>query len=115
MSKVWYQTDKQVMNIDAKNRCRRARKNVGLSLCQAARLLGVTVADLTAAEFAGPWHNCSADRLADFYGVTVEWLTGEVPLRDYAAVDRIPGGRELPFCDRDAVAELLAALPRRAS
>jgi len=103
------------MKIDAKNRCRRARENAGLSLSQAAGLLGVTVAELTAAEVAGPWHNCHAARLADFYGVSVEWLTGEVDLRDYAAVDRIPGGRELPFRDRDVVAELLASLPGRKS
>ena len=101
------------MEIVRKHRCRRARELAGLSLGQAARKLGVTIAELTSAELTGPWGNCGAGRLADLYGVSVAWLIGETALRDYAAVDRIPGGRELPFHDRDAIAELLAALPMR--
>lgn len=103
------------MTTASRHRCRRARERAGLSLGQAAKLLGVTVAELTAAEFTGPYHSCSAERLADLYGVSVPWLLGECDQFDYAAVRSIPGSDTLWFSDRDEIAELLASLPRRPS
>ena len=98
----------------ANNRYSLARKRAGLSTGQAARLLGVAVAELLAVDLAEPSYTIAVERLADLYGVSVEWLTGECDLRDYAAIDRIPGGRELWFRDRDMLAELFASLQRRA-
>jgi hypothetical protein len=95
------------------NRYRLSRERAGLSTGQAARLLGVTADELRAAERAEPSCTITTERLADLYGVAVEWLTGACALRDYAAIDRIPGGRELLFCDRNMLAELFASLPRR--
>ncbi len=96
-------------------RARLARELSGLSVGQAARLLDVPRQELIEIEeveskFAVIDHG----KLADLYGVNVEWLTGERALYDYAAIDRIPGGREMPFRDRDMLAELFASLPRRA-
>jgi transcriptional regulator with XRE-family HTH domain len=96
------------------NRYIRAREQAGLSTGQAARLLGVAVIELTLVENAQQSvHSITSERMADLYGCAVEWLTGQVPYLDYAAVDRIPGARDLPFRDRDWLAELLAARPRR--
>jgi transcriptional regulator with XRE-family HTH domain len=98
-----------------KNRYIRSRESAGLSTAQAARLVGVPVADLKLVEEAQqPSAAITLKRLADLYGCSIEWLTGQAPYRDLAAVDRIPGGRDLPFCDRDALAELFASLPGRA-
>jgi transcriptional regulator with XRE-family HTH domain len=97
------------------NRYIRARERSGLSSGQVARRFGVTVAELRAVELLRvPYRTITTEKLAEIYGCSVEWLTGEAPYRDYAAIDRIPGGRELPFGDRDMLAELLASLPRRA-
>ena len=96
-----------------KNRYIRARERAGLSSVQAARFFGVTVAELNLVEYTQqPYRSITTARLADIYGCSVEWLTGQVPYLDYAAIDRIPGGRDLPFYDRDALAELLGSLPR---
>jgi hypothetical protein len=104
----------------AKNRCRRAREIAGLSEAQAAGLLGVEQIDLAAIEFydLAFW---DADRgkaphakIADLYHVDVDWMRGESELRDYAAIDRVPGARDgLSFHDRDLIAEFTASLPRR--
>jgi len=100
--------------VGEKNRYIRARKRAGLSAAQAARHLDALVDDLKIVERAQqPSSTITNARLADIYGCSVEWLTGQAPYRDYAAVNRIPGGRDLPFGDRDALAELLASLPRR--
>lgn len=97
----------------ASNRYVRARELAGLSAPQAARLFGVSVAELAAVERAqAPSVDLTNGRIAERYGCSVAWLTGDVPHFDYAAIDRIPGGREMYFRDRDMVAELLASLPR---
>ena len=91
----------------------RARELAGLSVGQAARLLGVSAADLAAVEQRGePRGEITLARLVDLYGCSVAWITGEVPQFDYAAADRA-GGRELYFRDREAIAELLASMQRR--
>lgn len=98
----------------ATNRARRARKCAGLSIGQAAKLLGVDRDALSRAEeLDSAFWDANRRKMADVYGVSEEWLSGQVDLRDYAALNRIPGGRELPFHDRDILAEFLAALPRR--
>lgn len=100
--------------IQNQNRYVRAREQSGLSSCQAARLLGITVAEPRAVEITQ--RSCctiTAGRLADIYGVSVEWLTGEAPYRDYAAVDRAPGAHALTFHDRDVLAEFMALARRR--
>lgn len=105
-------------NREPKNRSRRARENAGLSIGQAALRLGLTNVELNAMETTDLafW---DADRgkarhatIADLYDVSVPWLRGEGEHCDYAAVNQIPGGRELPFADRDALAELLASRPK---
>jgi len=100
----------------ADNRYVRARSLAGLSPGQAARLLDVPVADLQALEHAQqPRGGLTVQRLAEIYGCSVEWLTSQVPRLDYGALNRIPGSEDLAFCDRDAIAEILAARPRRFS
>lgn len=97
------------------NRYTRSRESAGLSIGQAARILGSTVVALRLVERTrAPYHTLTNARLADVYGCSVEWLTGQVPYLDVAAIDRIPGGRDLPYRDREALAELLGSLPRRA-
>lgn len=96
------------------NRARRARESAGLSIGQAAKLLGVDRDALSRVEEQdSAFWDADRRKMADIYGVSEEWLSGEVDLRDYAALNRIPGGRELPFYDRDILAEFLAALPCR--
>jgi transcriptional regulator with XRE-family HTH domain len=98
-----------------KNRARRARERAGLSIGQAAKLLGVHRDALVCVEEQDDAF-LDADRrsMADIYGVSEAWLCGDVELRDYEALNRIPGGRELPFHDRDILAEVLASRPRKA-
>lgn len=50
--------------------------------------------------------------LAELYRVNIEWLTGAVPLRDYAHVEKMDGAHRLTFNDRDIIAEFAASLPR---
>lgn len=95
------------------NRYARAREQAGLSIGQAARILGSTVGAVKLVERTqAPYLALTNDRLADVYGCSVEWLTGQVPYLDVAAIDRIPGGRDLPYRDREALAELLGSLRR---
>lgn len=54
-------------------------------------------------------------RLAEVYGVNIEWLSGRCELRNYESLKSLRGADELPFRDRDMIAELYASLPRRSS
>lgn len=97
-----------------KNRARRARVTAGLSIGQAVSLLGIDRDSLLRIEEPNAVlgeEDCR--KLADVYGVNEEWLCGQIELRDYDALDRIAGGRELPFHDRDILAEFMASMPRR--
>jgi hypothetical protein len=97
------------------NRSRRARENAGLSVGQAARLLGVAVGQVKSAEKSdGAFEALGPTRLADLYGVSIDWLHGRSDLRDYAAVKQLDGEDKLLFADRDQLAELLASRPKRA-
>ena len=96
------------------NRSRRARKSAGLSLGQAARKLGVTIDHLRRVEQNdAAYVDADPARLAELYGVNLDWLGGRSELCDYAAVKKVRGADELPFRDRDMLAELFASLPRR--
>ena len=95
------------------NRSRRARVSAGLSLGQASRLTGVSLEQLgSAEENDSAYADDDAVRLADVYGVNVEWLSGRTERCDYARLKNIAGADELPFGDRERLAELYASLPR---
>jgi transcriptional regulator with XRE-family HTH domain len=95
------------------NRSRRARESAGLSLGQAARLLGVNVDQLRQVEENdAAYADTDPARLADLYGVNVDWLSGRGELRDYALLKEISDGDRLTFRDRDMLAELYASWPR---
>lgn len=101
------------MTAHPQNRSRRARVSAGLSLGQAARRLGVTHDQLAAVEeqdavYAG----ADSSQLATLYGVNLDWLSGRSELCDYAALKKVRGADELPFHDRDILAELYASLPQ---
>lgn len=99
----------------AHNRSRRARESAGLSVGQAARLLGAPVDQVSSVEESDEaFEAFGPTRLADLYGVNLDWLHGRSDLRDYDAVRRLDGEDKLLFADRDQLAELLASRPRRA-
>lgn len=95
-----------------KNRSEHARMRAGLSLGQAAHFLGMDRDDLLRAETAETLDDVHAEKLADLYCVRVEWITGEVPQHDYAAVDVMKGAETLTREDRDALAKFAASMPR---
>jgi transcriptional regulator with XRE-family HTH domain len=96
------------------NRSRRARENAGLSIGQAARMLGVEIGQLRRVEESdGAYADADPPRLADLYGVNLEWLSGRCAQHDYERLNRWPDAAELPFRDRDMIAELYASLPRQ--
>ena len=96
------------------HRCALARKHAGLSLGQAAKLLGVDRAVVEQIE-ATPIvdREDRAKQMADVYGVRIEWLLGEVEQYDYATVDTMKGAETLTDHDRDVIAEFAASMPRR--
>lgn len=96
------------------NRSRRARESAGLSVGQAARLLGVTTDQLRRVEeHDSAYADAYPPRLADLYGVNVDWLSGRSELCDYEPLRNLQGVEDLSFRDRDMLAELYASLPRR--
>jgi transcriptional regulator with XRE-family HTH domain len=97
-----------------KNRSRLARERAGLSIGQAARRLGMSASTVESIEASDQVY-AVADRskLADVYGVNIEWLDGTREHRDYAAVDGIAGADRLTAHDRDVVAEFAASMQRR--
>ena len=95
------------------NRSRRARESAGLSLGQASRLTGMSMQQLHSIEERdAAYADADPAPLADVYGVNVEWLSGRSDLRDYARLKSLAGSDELPFRDRDMIAELFASMPR---
>jgi hypothetical protein len=52
------------------------------------------------------------DLMVDIYGVNYPWLAGEVPLHDYASIDKMNGADKLVFKDRDDLAMFAASMPR---
>ena len=98
------------------NRSRRARESAGLSIGQAARLLGIEVDQVRRIEeHDAAYADADPERIAELYGVGVDWLSGRSKLRDYEPLKSMAGADKLSFRDRDALAELFASLPRRSS
>jgi transcriptional regulator with XRE-family HTH domain len=96
------------------NRSRRARESAGLSVGQAARLLGVSADQVRLVEENdSAYTDFDPPRLADLYGVNLDWLSGRSELRDYEPLRNLQGVDELSFCDHDMLAELYASLPRK--
>lgn len=95
-----------------KNRSRRARIVSGLSVKQAAHLLGVGHEYITQLEESEKIDVEMLPKLVSLYSVRKEWLTGEVPQHDYSVVDAMRGASKLTPHDRDAVAEFAALLRR---
>lgn len=103
------------------NRCREAREQAGLTLGQAARRLGMGESFLHALEDPRMEDLLEFEELSDrtkhamaeTYGVSEEWLNGEGPDRDYAAVRAMKGSEDLSFHDRDILAKFIASLPWR--
>lgn len=95
------------------HRFKLARERAGLSLGQAAKLLGIerhALEQIEARPIAD--REDQAEQLAELYMVNVPWLTGAAPLRDYEAMKSARGYDKLTEHDRDTVAEFAASLPR---
>lgn len=96
------------------NRSRRARESAGLSVGQAARLLGLPAADVSRAEESdAAYADLGPRHLADVYGVDLDWLSGRSELCDYEPLKHLHDSDRLSFRERDMLAELFASLPRR--
>ena len=97
-----------------KNRSFIARERAGLGLVAAARYLGINVDDLARAEeLDSAFADIDKVKMADVYGVRIEWLTGDVERYDYAHVDTMKGAECLTEHDRSVIAEFAASMPRR--
>ena len=96
------------------NRSRRAREHAGLSAGQAAQLLGLPIEQIHLVEDNdAAYADVGPSRLADIYGVNVEWLSGRSELCNYEALKGLANADQLSFRDRDMLAELYASWPRR--
>ncbi len=97
-----------------KNRAKIARERAGLSIGQAARMLPLDrEALIRMEELNSAFADAPTDRMAEVYGVRVEWLTGEVERHDYDAMKGVKGYDSLTGHDRDAIAEFAASMPLR--
>lgn len=96
------------------NRARLARERAGLTIGQAATLLGIEKQHLVIVEELDP---AQADfdftKLAELYQCRIEWITGEVEQHDYARLDALPGADRLTPHDRKVIAEFIAMIPRK--
>lgn len=92
------------------NRCKQARERAGLSVAQAAKLLGLSESALERIE---SFREVPTERMADLYQVNVPWMLGETPEHDFANVDKIRGADQLTAHDREILAEFAASMPRR--
>ena len=59
--------------------------------------------------------DANVPRLAEIYGVNIEWLSGRCELHDYEPLKSLTNADRLSFRDRDMIAELYASLPRKRS
>jgi DNA-binding XRE family transcriptional regulator len=96
------------------NRCKVAREQAGLSVGQAAKLLGLTKAVITACEDPEAIvHWIISDAMAYYYGCSVEWLCGDGPDMDYETVKAMKGSEKLPSHDRVILAKFAASLRKK--
>ena len=107
-------TDEEAARMTTLNRSRRARESAGLSIGQAARLLGITTDQVRQVEeHDATYADVGPERIAELYGVSVDWLSGRTELRDYEPLKSMSGADKLTFHDRDMLAELYASLPQK--
>jgi hypothetical protein len=92
----------------------KARVNAGLSLGQAARLIGVEKDVLQKAEVADVADLPSGltTRMTEVYRVDPDWMLGAKPLRDYDAMKNARGYENVSQHDKDIIAEFAASLPK---
>lgn len=102
------------MSQNVQNRAKRAREHAGISIGQAARLLGMTTDELLMIEERdSSYANADQSRLAEIYCVNLEWLSGTSERYDYETVKNMRGADSLTFHDRDIIAEFAASMPRK--
>jgi transcriptional regulator with XRE-family HTH domain len=100
----------------ATNRAKRARERAGLTASQAAKLMNMETSDLLAIEENDSmFANADQAKLADYYGVNIPWLRGEVPLRDDTRLKDVKGWDDLSRHDQNVISEFAAALPKKVS
>ena len=111
MATLWHHS----IVLTPKNRARLAREHAGLSLGQAAKLLGIDRLEVERIELTDDAFAAAGvirDHMAEIYAVNPEWLAGDRDRYDYAAVDGMRGAENLTPHDRDILAEFAAAMPR---
>lgn len=94
-----------------RNRSEIARMRAGLTLSQAAKYTDISHDDLLKIEVDEHLSDNVARKLAEVYGVSLEWITGAVPRYNYDAMKDVAGYEALTQHDRDVVAEFAASLP----
>lgn len=97
-------------------RYRRAREIAGLSIAQAAKLLGAGD-DLLSAMERELWHPDDVTirlltEMAAIYGCSLEWLRGDHVELSPSVKDLLACVGELSFADRDALDEMLRSMGR---
>lgn len=96
-----------------KHRIQLARERAGLSVGQAARILGLERDDILSLEIAEDPDPDHLERMADAYGVNLPWMMGEIPQYDYDRLNDLPAADRLEDHDRKIAAEFIASLPQR--
>ncbi len=100
--------------MSSRNRSQRAREQVGLTLAQASRLLGIPAMDLICVEESdSSYFDTDRGKMAEVYGVGIAWMDGEGDDKDYATIDAMRGADKLSSHDRDTLASFAASIPRR--
>jgi predicted transcriptional regulator len=100
--------------VKPKNRAKLARRNAGLSIGQAARLLRLTTDDVVSIEETNAAFSMADHaKLADVYGVNIPWLKGEVPQHDYDTMNSVDGFDKVTPNDQAVLAEFAASMPRQ--
>lgn len=99
-------------------RYRRARELAGLSIAQAARMIGTGACELANMEIhaTDPILRATADiehRMADLYGCSLAWLRGEPVELSTSVRELLSHADKLSFADRDALDELLRSMGRK--
>jgi len=100
------------------HRLKLARERAGLSLGQAARILGLHREELQAIEAGAAPGEPLMSRLAGTYRVNIPWLCGEVPIKAeesaLASVVCPPNWSRVSQHDKDEILTFMASLPERA-
>lgn len=96
------------------NRMKKARERAGLSIGQAARLIGVASQVIMDAENSDVSEVSSGltARMAEVYMVDPDWMLGVTPQYDRDAMKDAKGYDQLSTHDRDVIDEFAASLPK---